>query len=115
MVVRLHGAREDDISNARDRLGVAAHPRHRFKGLAANEEGVEPGTHGREVDLRIDHDPVILSVGSGNVSVQAHRATVNDSPHGPPPYLNGRLDDILNGRLGLCQATYEPPMMPRRR
>ena len=54
---------------------------HDLEGLAADQERVEPRAQRREVDFRIDDDPVVLAVGAGDEAVQAHGAAEHHFPH----------------------------------
>ena len=47
--------------------------------LAAHHRGIEFAVQGAEVDRRIHDDPVVLAVGPGDESIQAHRHLVAEA------------------------------------
>ena len=52
--------------------------------LPAHENCVERTGRGHEVNVGIHQDPVALTIRSGDVSIEAHRNRVTNSPHAPP-------------------------------
>src|SRR5688572_26592212 len=72
------------------RQDIRLHPGHggsatllprRLVGLSTQQHRVERARQGREVDLRIHHDPVAFTVGAGNISVKGHRHRVANASH----------------------------------
>ena len=50
-------------ASSRNQIGhPAAHPAHGIEGPAADEERVKTIHHLREIDIRVDDDPVVLAV-----------------------------------------------------
>ena len=52
-----------------------------FERLAAHHEGIELGEEGGEIEIGIHDNPVRLTVGPGDIAIQAHGHLIAHSSH----------------------------------
>src|SRR5262245_51850186 len=71
----------EDVDPPAWRPGRGSRLQRQLIGSAAEQGGIEPAEDGREIDGGIRHDPVDLTIGTGDVSVQTGRYAVSNLSH----------------------------------